>query len=105
MDRLKADFIASLPMQPERAAPVLFVLNAPRDERLVRGLGQTAKCYHIRGKREARGVGLWQAERYLRKNFLKGSDRDNFKLVRAASHYPAREHRYRRSELCAMHTP
>src|SRR3954466_11110055 len=31
MDRLKADFIASLPMRPGRAAPVIY-LNAPRDE-------------------------------------------------------------------------
>src|SRR3979409_2203380 len=45
-DRLKADFIASLPMQPERAAPVICF---ERYRRRVVGqvsVGQTAKWYH-----------------------------------------------------------
>jgi hypothetical protein len=70
MDRLKADFIASLPMQPERAAPVYCF---ERTERRVSGLwlGQTAKCYHIRRKREARNATL-SAGTVIEKKFLKG---------------------------------
>src|ERR1700710_1051247 len=64
-DRLKADFIASLPMRPGRTAPCLFVLNTTREEFLVGcRLRQTAKGYHIRAKREARAARHCRAERH-----------------------------------------
>src|SRR4051794_36644402 len=48
MDRLKADFIASLPMQPDRLR-MLFILNATTDELPVWcGWVSPTKCYHIR---------------------------------------------------------
>jgi len=57
MDRLKADFIASLPMQPDWLRLFLFERYDRRTSGLV-PVGQTVKCYHIRGKREARRAAL-----------------------------------------------
>jgi hypothetical protein len=84
MDRLKADFIASLPMQPDWAAPVI-VLNAPRDEGF--GLvvvGSDRKMLsHSSQERSARRGALAGGKR-LRRNFFGRSDWDKFKLSRAA---------------------
>jgi hypothetical protein len=45
---LKADFIATLPMQP-RWLRLLFILNAFMRRNLVCSeVDQTVKCYHIR---------------------------------------------------------
>jgi hypothetical protein len=56
-------------------------LNAPRDEFGQVSVGQTAKCYHIRAKREARAARHWQTEKGLRRNFFKPGDWDNFRPV------------------------
>src|ERR1700709_527693 len=52
-DRWKADFIASLPVRPGRAGPCLLFERCDRRVVGQMSVGQTAKWYHIRAKREA----------------------------------------------------
>jgi hypothetical protein len=70
MDRLKADFIASLPMQPDWLRLFIYFERCDRRTSGLVPVGQTVKCYHIRAKREARRAALPEV-RKMEKKFLR----------------------------------
>jgi hypothetical protein len=98
MDRLKADFIASLPMQPG-GPRLLFVLNVSRDELLVCGCrsDRTKPSTFIAGeKRSLRGsVRRKEIEKY----FLETECRDDFRFGCVVSRWNRRR-RWRAALRC-----
>jgi predicted transcriptional regulator len=87
MDRLKADFIASLPMRPGRAAPCLLFERYETSCWSDVGRADRKMLPHPGKERSARSAAL-PGGRRLRRNFFKPGNWDNFGLVRTASQRP-----------------